>query len=139
MCLIIQIGMKMTDDSAPYIDPNTADFFMTLFKDLLNGLSAQLVDRIQKLEKSVESIEKQIATLVLGYGEQAVFMEALVGQLAFATEDQRKVFQKSITEGRKQMLGVMNDASKGFMAEQDPNLATAIADMVESELSDTNE
>jgi hypothetical protein len=126
------------NDSIPELDAITAEFFTKLFQDTLNGLTAQVFEKIVKLEEQVEGIEKQIATLVLGYGEQAVFMEALVAQLAFATDEARKTFQEDVSRARKDMLEVMQSASKGFMAEQDPNLAAAIADMAESELSDTN-
>lgn len=126
------------NDSIPELDAITAEFFTKLFQDTLNGLTAQVFEKIVKLEEQVEGIEKQIATLVLGYGEQAVFMEALVAQLAFATDEARKTFQEDVSRARKDMLEVMQSASKGFMAEQDPSLAAAIADMAESELSDTN-
>lgn len=127
------------NDSIPELDAITAEFFTKLFQDTLNGLTAQVFEKIVKLEEQVEGFEKQIATLVLGYGEQAVFMEALVAQLAFATDEARKTFQEDVSRARKDMLEVMQSASKGFMAEQDPDLAAAIADMAESELSDTNE
>lgn len=128
----------MTDNNIPDFDAKTAEFFTKLFQDTMNGVYAQIIDRINTLEESVAGFEKQIATLVLGYGEQAVFMEALVAQLAFASEEARRQFQDDVSRARKDMLEVMNSASKGFMAEQDEGLATAIADMVEQQLSDTD-
>lgn len=125
----------MTDNNIPQLDQMTIEFITRLFQDTLKGIHAQVEDRIQKLEETVESLEKQIATLVLGYGEQAVFMEALVAQLAFASDEARKAFQQDVTQARKDMLEVMNGASKGFMAEQDPDLAAALADVVEAESS----
>lgn len=128
-----------SEKSIPAFDEATAEFFNNLFRDLMNGVQAQVIERMSQLEKSVEEIEKQIATLVLAYGEQAVFMEALVSQMAFASDEARKKFQEDVTYARKQMLEVMNDASKGFLAEQSPNLASALADMVKPESTDTDQ
>lgn len=128
----------MTENNIPEFDAKTAEFFTKLFQDTMNGVYAQIVDRINTLEETVAGFEKQIATLVLGYGEQAVFMEALVAQLAFASDEARKQFQDDVSRARKDMLEVMNNASKGFVAEQDEGLASAIADMVEQQLSDTS-
>lgn len=128
----------MSEENIPNFDAHTAEFFTRLFQDTIQGISAQLVDRVNKLEEQIEGFEKQIATLVLGYGEQAVFMEALVAQLAFATDEARKQFQQDVSRARKDMLEVMQSASKGFMAEQDPDLASAIADLAESKLADSD-
>lgn len=122
----------------PDFDNATAEFFVKLFQDTMQGAVAQFVDRIMKLEETVEGFEKQIATLVLGYGEQAVFMEALVAQLAFATDEARKKFQEDVSKARKDMLEVMHSASKGILADEDPNLAANIAAMAEEKLTDTN-
>lgn len=122
----------------PDFDNATAEFFVKLFQDTMQGAVAQFVDRIVKLEEAVEGFEKQIATLVLGYGEQAVFMEALVAQLAFSTDEARKKFQEDVSKARKDMLEVMHSASKGILADEDPNLAANIAAMAEEKLTDTN-
>lgn len=126
------------ENNIPQLDNLTVEFITRLFQDTLKGIHAQLEDRVSSLEQSIENFEKQIATLVLGYGEQAVFMEALVAQLAFSTEEARRQFQQDVTEARKNMLEVMNAASKGFLGEQDENLAAALTDLVESELSDSD-
>lgn len=138
MFRITQIGIKMTNDNQSTYDAFTAEFFTKLFQDTMAGVQAQLIERVVSVEESIEKIEKQLATLILGYGEQAVFMEALVAQMAFATEEARKTFQNDVTSARKQMLEVMQGAAKGFMADEDPDLAAALADMVDSELSDTD-
>jgi VIT1/CCC1 family predicted Fe2+/Mn2+ transporter len=127
----------MTDNTN--LDPATAEFFTKLFQDMIAGLGAQVIDRIQKIEEELEAMEKRVATLVLGYGEQAVFMEALVAQLAFATDEARQKFQEDVQRARKQMLEVMDSASKGFLAEQDEDLAAALADVVAEQSATTNE
>lgn len=122
----------------PSIDEATAEFITKLFQQVAQGIYAQLADKVSTLEQSVESMEKQIATLVVGYGEQAVFMEALVAQIAFASNDARSQFYEDVKNGRKEMLEVMQNASKTILADTDSNIATAVADVASSKLSDSN-
>lgn len=121
-------------EEIPTLDSVTAEFITNLFKDVMTGIYAQTEDRLKNIEKSVEALEKQIATLVLGYGEQAVFMEALVAQIAYSTDEARKAFHNDVSKARKEMLEVMQSASKGILADEDQNIATAIADLAESKL-----
>ena len=93
-------------------------------------------ERFQDIEEKVENFEKQIATLVVGFGEQAVFLEALLSQLAFATEEEQRAFQQSVNESRKQMLKVMQDGSETLVASENEGLASAIDDVVKSKSSD---
>lgn len=125
-------------DSPQNLDQNTAEFLTNFFQQIITGLAAQIEDRLKILEDSVESMEKQIATLVLSYGEQAVFTEALVGQMAFATDEARKAFHQSLQDSRKQMFEVMQNASKGFLADESPGVAAAVTDLAAQKLSDTD-
>lgn len=123
------------NEDIPALDAVTAEFITNLFRDVMTGIYAQTEDRLKNIEKSVESLEKQIATLVLGYGEQAVFMEALVAQIAYSSDEARTAFHNDVAQARKEMLEVMQSASKGILADEDQNIATAIADLAESKLS----
>ena len=127
----------MTDNNE-HLDQHTAEFMTKFFQDIIGGLASQVEDRLKTLETSVEAIEKQIATLIISYGEQAVFIEALVGQMAFASDEARKSFHDTLSSTRKQMLEVMQNASKGFLADENPNLATALTDLASEKLSDTD-
>jgi len=120
------------------LDPQLMESVGKLFEDFLTGLGEQLTSKMKELEDQMEGIEKQIATLIVGYGEQAVFMEALVAQLSFATDEERKAFTENVSEGRKEMLKVMQDAANGTMATEYPQTSAAITDLVEQELSDTD-
>jgi len=84
----------------------------------------------------MESLEKQIATLVVGFGEQAVFLEALLAQLSFASEQQQKAFQENVSTARREMLKVMKDGSEALVAREDERLASALSDVVDSKSSD---
>lgn len=125
------------NEEIPSLDSVTAEFITNLFKDVMTGIHAQTEDRLKIIEKSIESLEKQIATLVLGYGEQAVFMEALVAQIAYSSDEARAAFHNDVSQARKEMLEVMQSASKGILADEDQNIATAIADLAESKLSNS--
>lgn len=128
----------MSEKEIPDLDQNTVDFVLNFFKDTIDGIKSQFEDRIVQLSKDVEAIEKQIASLVVAYGEQAVFMEALVAQIAFASDEQREMFNKDVSEARKQMLDVMKNASEGFLADDDPQLAAAISGLVDEQSSGPN-
>lgn len=127
----------MTDEN---INPETlsSDYLIKFFQELINGLAARTEDRLATLEQSQDLIEKQIATLVLGYGEQAVFMEALVAQMAFASDEARKTFHSDLAEARKNMLEVMQDASKGILADESPGVASAVEDLATEKLSNSD-
>jgi len=125
-------------DKNPQLDEQTLAVIGELFDKFLTGLGDQITTKIREIEDSVEAIEKQIATLIVGYGEQAVFMEALVAQISFATDEERKAFTENVSEGRKEMLKVMQNAANGTMATEYPQTATALTDLVEQELSDTD-
>jgi len=125
-------------DSSEYLDKTTADFLTKFFQDIINGLAVQIEDRLKTVETAIEGIEKQVATLVLSYGEQAVFTEALVGQIAFATDEARKAFHETLQQSRKQMLEVMQNASKGILADENPRVASAVNNLATEKLFDTN-
>jgi hypothetical protein len=110
-----------------------------LIDDVYNKIYNHVEEQFKEIHKKIESYEQQIATIVLAYGEQAVFMEALVGQIAFASKEAQDAFQEQLTKGRKQMLEVMNDASAGFVADQDPGLGKAIGDLAKEKLSNTDQ
>lgn len=107
------------------------------FEEIIVAISSSINSRFQEIEERIESFEKQIATLVVGFGEQAVFLEALLAQLSFASEEQQKAFHQNVNQARKDMLKVMQDGSKTIVAQQDEDLASAIDDVVESKLSDS--
>lgn len=125
-------------DEKEHLDQHTAEFMTKFFQDVIGGLASQVEDRLAVLETSIEAIDKQIATLIISYGEQAVFTEALMGQMAFATDEARKAFHEALSQSRKHMLEVMQNASKGIMVDDNPGVASALTDLASEKLSDTN-
>ena len=124
--------------SEPTIDFLNEDDEFNLFRKniefVLTSMAEKIEERLHEMDKSIESIEKQIATMVVGYGEQAVFMEALIGQINFAAPEAQKVFTDTLARSRREMLKVMKEGADGFLVGDDENLSTAIKDVVDKKL-----
>lgn len=105
---------------------------------VLTEMANKFESRLQEVEKSIENTEKQVATLVIGYGEQAVFMEALLGQLNFASSEAQESFAKTLASARKEMLKIMKEGADGLLGDSEKDLASAIKNMADQKLSDTS-
>ena len=117
---------------------NDNDTLQATLNTMLDTLNKTVQASFSDLDNRVESLEKQMATLVLAYGEQAVFMEALIAQIAFASEEAQQSFHETLKEARKSMLEVMKDGGQNVVAPSDPILGQAIVDMASEKLSDLN-
>jgi hypothetical protein len=106
--------------------------FRKLVNDLVVALAGKFDEKIMAIEKIMESYEKQVATLIVGFGEQAVFLEALMGQLQFATPEAQKDFHETLSNSRKQMLTIMKEGARGLLADENESLASAIEDLADS-------
>ena len=112
------------------------DVFKNQIQEILIGLSQRIDQRFTEVDDLIEKIEKQIATLILGFGEQAVNTEALIAQLRFSSEEAQKSFMDTVAESRKQMLRTMKEGADGLLAREDPGLASAIESLADEKLSD---
>lgn len=112
------------------------ELYVKSINELILAMAANFDEKIDKLEKTMESYEKQIATLVIGFGEQAVFLEALLGQLQFSSEEAQKNFHDTLNNSRKQMLKIMKEGSEDVLAKDNQRLASAIADLAEEQSLD---
>ena len=130
---------KMSEDNNTESSVFTTEQLKVYVESLFLNFSTMIDEKFEDIDKKVEAFEKQIATLVIGFGEQAVFLEALLAQIAFATEEEQKTFQSNVNEARKQMLKVMKDGSQNLVAGEDERLAQAINDVVDSKSSDIGE
>lgn len=126
----------MIDDSFTE-DKSEFDIWKEQMIRVLEEMANKFEGRLQEVEKSIENVEKQVATLVIGYGEQAVFMEALLGQLSFATPEAQQSFAKTLASARRDMLNIMKEGADGLLGESEKDLASAIKDMADQKLSDS--
>jgi hypothetical protein len=106
--------------------------------DIVLAMAAQFDSKLEKLDKTMEAYEQQIATLATGFAEQAVFIEALLGQLNFASDEQKKNFHDSVHEARQKMFTIMKEGADGIVANDNPRLAAAIEDVVDSKSSNSS-
>lgn len=109
-----------------------------LLNELVLVLAAKFDEKISQIEKTMESYEKQVATLIVGFGEQAVFLEALLGQLQFATSEAQKDFHDTLNNSRKQMLKIMQEGARELVADDNERLASAIEDLAGSKSFDSS-
>lgn len=143
MYQIIQHGMRynMSDENLNTNNSNDSHVdsdgqnLKRYIEDIFISFSRLTDSKFDDLDKKIESLEKQIATLVVGFGEQAVFLEALLAQLSFASEEQQKAFQDNVSHARREMLKVMKDGSETLVASEDERLASALSDVVDSKSS----
>jgi hypothetical protein len=117
---------------------NDNDTLQATLNTMLDTLNKTVQASFSELDNRVESLEKQMATLVLAYGEQAVFMEALISQISFASEQAQQSFHETLKEARKSMLEVMKDGAQTLVAPSDPVVGQAIVNMASEKLSDIN-
>lgn len=119
-------------------DKSEFDIWKEQMVTVLTEMANKFESRLQEVEKSIENTEKQVATLVIGYGEQAVFMEALLGQLSFASTEAQESFAKTLASARKEMLKIMKEGADGLLGDSEKDLASAIKNMADQKLSDTS-
>lgn len=101
-------------------------------------VSDRFESRLQEVEQAIEDVEKQIATLIIGYGEQAVFMEALIAQINFASPEAQKAFTDNVSDNRRKMFQAMKEGAPGILGPENEDLASAITDLADKKLSDSN-
>jgi hypothetical protein len=129
--------MTSVENSIP--EYTEIEFLRKTINDLVLAMAAQFDNKIEKLDKVMESYEQQIATLATGFAEQAVFIEALLGQLNFASDEAKRNFHDSVHDARQKMFNIMKEGANGIVADQNPRLASAIEDVVDSKSSDTTQ
>jgi hypothetical protein len=121
-------------------DNNTEfNIFQDQVREVLMALATKLEERVADYEVKLENIEKQIATLVIGFGEQAVFIDALIAQMSFSSTEAQEAFHDTVNNARKQMLQIMKEGADGLLGASDPDLASAITSMAEEQLSDSSD
>jgi len=128
----------MTDQTTSYIPETEVENLRKSFNEVIIALAAQFDSKLAEFEKTMESYEKQLAVLATGFAEQAVFIEALIGQVQFSSSDERKAFHDSVSEARKKMFEIMKEGANGVVANDNPRLASAIEDVVNSKSTDTS-
>lgn len=106
-------------------------------RDIITSFESTTLTLIQKLETQVESLEKQLAYLILGFGEQTIAIEALVAQVVFKTDDEKKAFIQSVEDSRTKLMNTLQQGlNVDGMDDADKNVASALEQLVNAKLSD---
>lgn len=129
--------MTNSEEQSFIPDYTEIELLRKTINDVVLAMAAQFDTKLQALDKIMETYEKQIATLATGFAEQAVFIEALLGQLNFTTDESKKNFHDSVHEARQKMFNIMKEGADGIVANQNPRLASAIEDVVDSKSSNS--
>lgn len=124
----------MTEENI-FESADSLDTLKDQLHELVVALAARVEERLQDLDDSIEKLEKQIATLILGFGEQAVNMEGLLAQIKFSSPEAQKEFMSTIAASRKQMLETMKEGAS-VLAGESPGIASAVEDLAGEKLSD---
>lgn len=126
----------MSQENITYIPETELEAVRKSFNEVIIALAAKFDSKLEEFDKTMESYEKQLAVLATGFAEQAVFIEALIAQIGFASPDERKSFHDNVSEARKKMFEIMKEGANGVVADDNPRLASAIEDVVDSKSSD---
>lgn len=121
-----------------YVPETELETLRKSFNEVIIALAAKFDAKLEELDKVMESYEKQMAVLATGFAEQAVFIEALIGQVNFASSEERKAFHDGLSQARKKMFDIMREGANGVVADDNPRLASAIEDVVNSKSADTS-
>lgn len=107
--------------------------------DAISQFSDKVAERLSILEKSVDALDQQFATMFIAFAEQAVLIEGLVTQISFNTPEARESFTKTVAAKREEMLAVIKEGGIA-LADNDPEVAAALEELLaERESNSTSE
>jgi len=102
------------------------------FTEALEASANTMVGLLQAQDKQISALEDQMAVIVLGFADQTVALEAIVGHLKFDTPEAKASFDAALDENRRKMLKVMQDAVE-TMDGPDRRTADALSNIVRKE------
>lgn len=62
-------------------------------------------------EKTIESLERQVAALAMGFADQGVLIEGLIAQLGYSDAERQEHFKKYVEERRAEILKFLQEAT----------------------------
>lgn len=117
-------------------DVTDFDIFKGQVQTLFISLSNEIEKRLQALDEKIEKVEEQFALLYAGYAEQAAVLENTLITIFNDNPEKEKVFRENLAETRKQFLEMLKEGAQDVLAGEDPNIASAIENVVDKKLSD---
>lgn len=126
--------MELPEEQGP-VTHKDLTYVKNIVSRYVEMIEKGLNERMEIMERSIEAIEKQIATLSVAFGEQAVLIEALVGQIKYSDKGEREEFHNTIKEKREEMLGVMKQGAAALFGE-DSAVTAAMEELVSEDSAD---
>lgn len=124
------------EDYVLFGDVTDFDLFKAQVQTLFISLSNEIDKRLQGLDNKIDKIEEQFALLYAGYAEQAAVIENTLITIFTDDPEKEKIFRENLAETRKQFLEMLKEGAQDVLAGEDPNIASAIEDVVDKKLSD---
>lgn len=87
------------------------EFFYGKIDGTLRSFQRFFQDELDLFNTKLDALEQQVATITVGYAEQAVLVESLIHQLEFEDEERQKAFGDKVTELRDMMLKTLEYTS----------------------------
>lgn len=94
------------------------DHLKAQVEEMLLALADNVANMLNELDARLEKQEEVTASLAMGYAEQTVFIEALVGSVASGLPDKRKELIESIQAGRDEMLKLFKEQGADLAADE---------------------
>lgn len=103
----------MTEESQTprSISQEDLDLFYSKVDGSLRSHQRLFTEELELHSSKVEALEQQLATVTVGFAEQAVLLEALLFQLQYEDEERQKSFQEKVMELRTMMLETLEYTS----------------------------
>jgi len=123
-------------DSSPATQADLNHFYSKV-TTAFESLEKYIKEQETLNEGRLEAIDKQLATLVVGYAEQAVFVEALMSILEMESESKQNVFKETVKKLRATMLDIL-DQTSDVLENRDSNVGGTMENVVTPDQSTDN-
>lgn len=123
---------------SPEVTQQDLDIVLSKMDEAILATQNWMVDQFKLIDARTDAMEKQIATLVVGLGEQAAFIEGFAAVVNTLDENTQDIFQNQVESTRKMMFEIM-ESTANVMADTDPGVSTAMGDVVSQRKSVRNE
>lgn len=124
------------EDLVLFGDVTDFELFKAQVQTMFITLSNEIEKRLQEKDKEIEKLQEQFALLFAGYAEQASVIENILVTFLSDDPEKEKQFRKNLSDSRRQFLEMLKEGAEDVLAGEDPNLATALGDIIEKKLSD---
>lgn len=129
--------MNLNNSENNYATQNDLSELTTQIEQSFGVIVNKVIERLQILENGQEANDKQMGVMAAGFGELAVLVEAIVGQMEFETDEARENFAERQQASRSEMFRVMNKFADE-LTKSNPGAASAVVDAAQKHVSPFN-